>query len=108
MNGRRFRLLTAVDDCTYECQGILAGFSVGGLRVTGLLDQFCEVDGQPAGTVTYNGTEFTSMAMFRWAQERGVQLCFIDSDWNSPVAAYLLRYDTSLGQDARNEINRSN
>jgi len=28
-------------------------------------------------TVTDNGTEFTSRAMFYWAQERGIQLNFI-------------------------------
>ena len=34
--------------------------------------------GKPANTLSDNGTEFTSRAMFYWAQERGIQLNFIE------------------------------
>lgn len=78
MNGRRFRCLTVVDDCTRECRGILVDFSISGLRVTRFIDQLIERYGNPANTLTDNGTEFTSKAMFFWAQERGIQLNFIE------------------------------
>ena len=78
MDGRRFRCLTVVDDCTRECRGILVDFSIGGKRVSRFLDQLIDFQGKPENTITDNGTEFTSRAMFFWAQERKVQLNFID------------------------------
>ena len=42
MDGRRFRMLTVVDDCTRECKGILVDFSIGGKRVTGFLDRLID------------------------------------------------------------------
>ena len=78
MDGRRFRCLTVVDDCTRESRGILVDFSIGGRRVCRFLDQLIAMQGRPAHTLTDNGTEFTSRAMFFWAQERHIQLNFID------------------------------
>ena len=78
MDGRRFRCLTVMDDCTRECKGILVDFSIGGERVTRYLDALMASQGKPANTLSDNGTEFTSKAMFYWAQERGVQLNFIE------------------------------
>ena len=78
MDGRRFRCLTVMDDCTRECKGILVDFSIGGERVTRYLDALMASQGKPANTLSDNGTEFTSRAMFYWAQERGIQLNFIE------------------------------
>ena len=78
LDGRRFRCLTVMDDCTRECRGILVDFSIGGERVTRYLDALMASQGKPANTLSDNGTEFTSRAMFYWAQERGVQLNFIE------------------------------
>ena len=78
MDGRRFRCLTVMDDCTRECKGILVDFSIGGERVTRYLDALMASQGKPANTLSDNGTEFTPRAMFYWAQERGVQLNFIE------------------------------
>lgn len=54
-------------------------FSIGGRRVSRFLDQLIDFQGKPVNTLTDNGTEFTSRAMFFWAQERGVQLNFIET-----------------------------
>ena len=78
LDGRRFRCLTVMDDCTRECKGILVDFSIGGERVTRYLDRLMASQGKPANTLSDNGTEFTSKAMFYWAQERGIQLNFIE------------------------------
>ena len=78
LDGRRFRCLTVMDDCTRECKGILVDFSIGGERVTRYLDALLASQETPANTLSDNGTEFTSRAMFYWAQERGVQLNFIE------------------------------
>ena len=77
LDGRRFRCLTVMDDCTRECKGILVDFSIGGERVTRYLDALMASQEKPANTLSDNGTEFTSRAMFYWAQERGIQLNFI-------------------------------
>ena len=78
LDGRRFCCLTVMDDCTRECKGILVDFSIGGERVTRYLDVLMASQGKPANTLSDNGTEFTSRAMFYWAQERGIQLNFIE------------------------------
>ena len=76
LDGRRFRCLTVMDDCTRECKGILVDFSIGGERITRYLDALMASQGKPANTLSDN-IEFTSRAMFYWAQERGIQLNFI-------------------------------
>lgn len=78
MDGRRFRCLTIVDDCTRECRGILVDFSIGGQLVSRFLDQLIEQHGKPANTLTDNGTEFTSKAMYFWSEERNIPLNFIE------------------------------
>ena len=42
------------------------------------LDALMASQGKTANTLSDNGTEFTSRAMFYWAQERGIQLNFIE------------------------------
>lgn len=78
MDGRRFRCLTVMDDCTRECKGMLVDLSIGGERITRYLDELMGFQGRPTHTLSDNGTEFTSRAMFFWAQERGIQLNFIE------------------------------
>ena len=71
-NGRRFRVLAVVDDCTRECLALVVDTSLSGLRVGRELDRITEVRGRPAMIVSDNGTELTSHAILRWQEERGV------------------------------------
>ena len=71
-DGRRFRMLCVVDDCTRECLGLVADTSLSGLRVARELDAIVAVRGAPLTVVSDNGTELTSVAILRWSQERGV------------------------------------
>lgn len=75
--GRRFRALCVVDDCTKESLAIYADFSISGLRLTFLLEALVRTRGAVREIVLDNGPELTSKAMFLWAQERLVQLRFI-------------------------------
>lgn len=102
MDGRRFRCLTVVDDCTRECKGILVDFSIGGVRVCRFLDELLEVQGRPEHTVTDNGTEFTSRAMFIWSQERNVQLNFIEPGKPSQNA-FIESFNGRLRDECLNE-----
>lgn len=66
-DGRRFRVLTIVDDCTRECLGLVADTSLSGLRVARELDRIIEERGKPSMIVSDNGSEFTSNAILQWA-----------------------------------------
>ena len=102
MEGRRFRLLTVVDDCTRECRGILVGFSIGGLRVSRFLDEVISLHGRPAALLTDNGSEFTSRVMFQWAYQQGVELCFIEPGKPSQNA-FIESFNGRLRDECLNE-----
>ena len=71
-DGRRFRILEVHDDCTRECLALVADTSISGQRVARELDAIIAWRGRPAGIVSDNGTELTSNAILKWADERGV------------------------------------
>jgi len=76
-DGRRLRILIVVDDFTRECLALVADTSLGGVRVARELDTIIADRGRPAMCVSDNGTEFTSMAILRWSQERRVEWHYI-------------------------------
>ena len=71
-DGRRFRMLAVVDDCTRECVALVADTSLSGARVARELDAAIAWRGRPAAIVSDNGTELTSMAILHWSQEMRV------------------------------------
>jgi putative transposase len=77
VDGRRFRILTVVDDCTRECLALVADTSISGLRVARELDHLVARRGKPVAIVSDNGTELTSNAMLSWAEERCVAWHYI-------------------------------
>lgn len=56
-DGRRFRILTLVDDHTRENLALVADTSLSGLRVTRELDRLIAERGAPNTNVSDNGTE---------------------------------------------------
>ena len=76
-DGRRLRILIVVDDFTRECLALVADTSLSGVRVARELDMIIAGRCRPATCVSDNGTEFTSMAMLRWSQERRVEWHYI-------------------------------
>jgi putative transposase len=76
-DGRRFRVLTVVDDFTRECLGLVADTSLSGARVARELDVIIAARGRPRTIVSDNGTELTSTAMLRWQEETGVAWHYI-------------------------------
>ena len=72
-DGRRFRILAVVDDCTRECLALIADTSISGRRVARELDDVIRRRGRrPETIVSDNGTELTSNAILGWADETGV------------------------------------
>ncbi len=76
-DGRRFRVLTVVDDCTRECLALVADTSLSGLRVARELDRIIEERGKPKMIVSDNGSEFTSNAILQWADRTTVDWHYI-------------------------------
>jgi putative transposase len=77
VSGRRFRVLTLVDDFTRECLTLVADTSLTSLRVLRELDRVIEIRGCPRMIVSDNGTEFTSNAMLAWQEENEIEWHYI-------------------------------
>jgi putative transposase len=77
VSGRRFRILTLVDDFTRECLGLVVDTSLTGLRVARELDRIAELRSYPCMLVSDNGTELTSNAILAWQQQHDVEWHYI-------------------------------
>jgi putative transposase len=76
-DGRRMRILVVVDDCTRECLALVADTSISGIRVARELDRLLAQCGKPRMIVSDNGTELTSNAILRWADDHKVAWHYI-------------------------------
>ena len=76
-DGRRFRILTAVDHVSRECVCLKAAPSIPSHAVTEALDEAIALYGQPEAITMDNGTEFACNYFDQWAYRRGIQLDFI-------------------------------
>jgi putative transposase len=76
-DGRRFRVLVVVDDCTRECLALVPDTSISGARVARELDRIIAWRGRPEAVLSDNGTELTSNAILAWADERRIPWRYI-------------------------------
>lgn len=76
-DSRRFRTLCVVDDFTREALAVVVDVSLSGVRVARELDHLIEQRGKPKMIVSDNGTELTSHAIFRWAQDQRIEWHYI-------------------------------
>lgn len=67
-SGRRIRLFNVIDDYTRQCLAIVVDVSINGRRVARELTRLIDLYGRPEFIVCDNGTEYTSLVMFDWAQ----------------------------------------
>lgn len=67
-SGRRFRVLTVIDDVTKECLAAIPDTSITGKRVAREMTALIARRGKPGTIVSDNGTEFTSAAVLGFAQ----------------------------------------
>ncbi len=74
---RRIRILAVVDDFTRESLALVVDTSLSGARVARELDAIIAVRGRPLMIVSDNGTELTSLAILRWAQDRQIEWHYI-------------------------------
>lgn len=101
-DGRKFRSLTIVDDCSREAPAIEVDTSLPGKRVTRVLDRLAESRGLPEAIVVDNGPEFSGRELDSWAHKRGVNLCFIRP--GKPVEnAYIESFNGKFRDECLNE-----
>lgn len=101
-DGRRFRSLTIVDDCTRESPAIEVDTSLTGKRVTRVLDRLAVTRGLPNAIVVDNGPEFAGSDLDSWCHEKKVQLCFIHP--GKPVEnAYIESFNGKFRDECLNE-----
>ena len=108
-DGRKFRSLTIVDDCSRESPAIEVDTSLPGKRVTRVLDRLAETRGLPDAIVVDNGPEFVDNGpefagneLDSRAHKRGVNLCFIRP--GKPVEnAYIESFNGKFRDECLNE-----
>ena len=76
VDGRRFRVLTIVDNFTRESLALYVGQSIKGDDVVDVLDKIVARRGKPQRIQVDNGSEFTSRSMDLWAYLNKVKLDF--------------------------------
>ncbi len=76
VDGRRFRVLTFVDNVSRVSPAIEVGISLTGERVVAILERLKRTVGVPERIAIDNGPEFISKALDAWAYRNGVQLEF--------------------------------
>jgi len=75
-DGRRFRVLTLVDNFSRVRLAIAADFSLSGEKVVEVLDRLSGAGTKPKILPVDNGPEFISKALDAWAHKNGVCLEF--------------------------------
>jgi len=101
-NGRRFRVLTIVDDFSRECPALEADHSLTGKRVTRVLDRLALLRGLPDVITVDNGPEFISKALDLWAYENNFKLRFIQP--GKPIQnAYIESFNGKVRDECLNE-----
>jgi len=77
-DGRKFRVFNLIDDFSRESIIQHADFSISGVRLVRIFEDIKKTRLLPKQIVCDNGTEFTSKAFMKWANDNKVELCFID------------------------------
>jgi putative transposase len=102
VSGRRFRALTIADDFTREALAIEVDTSLGGVRVTRVLDRLQQERGLPLQIRSDNGPEFISKAVEQWAYEHGIEWHFIAP--GKPIEnAYIESFNARFRDECLNE-----
>lgn len=101
-NGRRFRVLTIVDDLSRECPALEADHSITGKRITRVLNRIALTRGLPEVITVDNGPEFAGKALDLWAYDNNVKLRFIQP--GKPVQnAYIESFNGKFREECLND-----
>ncbi len=101
-SGRRFRALSIADDFSREAPAIAVDTSLGGVRVTRVLNRLKLERGLPRQIRSDHGPEFISKAVEQWAYENGVDWHFIEP--GKPIEnAYIESFNARFRDECWNE-----
>lgn len=75
-NGRTFRVLNIIDDCTREAVAMEISMSMPAARVIKTLEKVMFIIGKPRRIRTDNGPEFISKELAHWCEGNGVEHIF--------------------------------
>ncbi len=75
-DGRRFRVLTLVENMSRASPAIVVDRSFSGTRVVAMLNRLEAIWGLPKSIEVDNGPEFTSKALDDWAHRHEIKLVF--------------------------------
>lgn len=75
-DGRTFRVLTIIEEFSREAPHLEIDFSLSGQRVVRVLERLKATRGLPKQIGIDQGSEFTSIAVQKWALDNGVTLTF--------------------------------
>ena len=97
-DGRCYRLFNVIDDFNREGLTIEVGFSLPAEWVKRALDQAIEWRGKPRQIRCDNGPEYISGVLATWAENRDIELSFIQPG-NPQQNAYVERYNRTARYD---------
>lgn len=101
-NGRRFRILTVVDDFTKESPVIETDTSIGGKRLIRIMERISLFRELPSVIRVDNGPEFMSRAFDQWAYDKGIKIHYIQP--GKPTQnAFIERFNGKLREECLNE-----
>ena len=75
-NGRTFRVLNVLDDCTREAVAMEISMSMPASRVIKILEKVIWVNGKPKKIRTDNGPEFISKELEQWCLANSIEHIF--------------------------------
>ena len=84
-DGRAFKILNIIDECTRECLAILVARKITNQDVIDILFNLFILRGIPEHIRSDNGPEFTAKAIRKWLTRLGVKTLFIEpgSPWEN-------------------------
>ncbi|MGH7186521.1 MAG: IS3 family transposase, partial [Pseudomonadota bacterium] len=100
--GRRFRILTVIDDFTKESLACVPDTSINGMRLVAELDRIVAARGKPACIVSDNGTEMTGRAVLRWSAGSGTDWHYI-APGKPQQNAFIEAFNSRLRDECLNE-----
>lgn len=101
-DGRRFRVLTVIDQFSRESPALEVDTSLTGERVATVLSRIADQRGLPVVVQSDNGSEFTSRRMDQWAYDNDVRLQFIEP--GKPIQnAFIESFNSRLREECLNE-----
>lgn len=99
--GRKFRILTLIDDYNREALAVEPDFSIPAERVVRILDELTNWRGTPNEIRVDNGPEFLAKAFVRWCEANAIEIKYIQP--GKPVQnAYIERFNRLYREDILN------